>query len=248
VSYNQRIKNKKKECLGFGEKGHYIEYCPLRKARCKQKKKERKASKKAFTSIAKGGFDITSSSDEEIHYKQRTFLPSSSLSHICLMAKGMSDSDVSDDDSCPSIHELVDLVRTQEVAITKLISNNKELKEKLTSSSSNYKELAKKFDLIIDQNDEQTKKIELLEQTKTTSKNSSKPTFASKKDASTFSIDLIDESSSPSCNEICVENVVVETCDDLIAREIAELKQEVTRLTTDLTRLKEKKSYDECKK
>jgi hypothetical protein len=164
------------------------------------------------------------------------------------MAKGMSDSDVSDDDSCPSIHELVDLVRTQEVAITKLISNNKELKEKLTSSSSNYKELAKKFDLIIDQNDEQTKKIELLEQTKTTSKNSSKPTFASKKDASTFSIDLIDESSSPSCNEICVENVVVETCDDLIAREIAELKQEVTRLTTDLTRLKEKKSYDECKK
>jgi hypothetical protein len=27
---------------------------------------------------------------------------------------------------------------------------------------------------------------------------------------------LIDESNSPSCNEICVKNVVVETCDDLI--------------------------------
>jgi hypothetical protein len=39
------------------------------KARCKQKKKERKASKKAFTSIAKGGFHMTSSSDEEIHHE-----------------------------------------------------------------------------------------------------------------------------------------------------------------------------------
>jgi hypothetical protein len=87
VSYNQRKKYKKKECLGCGEKGHYIEYCPLKKARRKQKKKERKASKKDFTSIAKGAFDMTSSSDEEIHHKPRTFLPSSSSSHICLMAK-----------------------------------------------------------------------------------------------------------------------------------------------------------------
>jgi hypothetical protein len=37
---------------------------------------ERNASKKAFTGIAKGGFDMTSSSDEEIHHKSRTFLPS----------------------------------------------------------------------------------------------------------------------------------------------------------------------------
>ncbi|XP_025828718.1 NKAP family protein CG6066-like [Panicum hallii] len=87
VSYNQRKKNKKKEYLGCGEKEHYIEYCPLMKARRKQKKKERKASKKAFTSIAKGGFDMTSSSDEEIHHKPRTFLPLSSSFHICLMVK-----------------------------------------------------------------------------------------------------------------------------------------------------------------
>ena len=37
----------------------------------------------------------------------------------------MSDSNISDHDSCPSLHELVDLVRTQEGAITKLLSENK---------------------------------------------------------------------------------------------------------------------------
>jgi hypothetical protein len=240
VSYNQRKKNKKKEYIGCGEKGHYIEYCPLMKTRHKEKKKERKASKKAFTSIAKGGFDMTSSSDEEIHHKPCTFLSLSSSSHICLMAKGMNDSDVSDDDSCPSIHELVDLVRTQEVAITRLLSKNKELKGKLASSSSNYKELAEKIDMIIDQNNELTKKIELLEQTITIYKKASKSIIETKKDASTSCIDLIDESSSLSCNEICVENVVVETCDDLIAQENNKLKQEVTRLTKGLDKAKEK--------
>ena len=99
------------------------------KARRKQKKKERKASKKSLTSIAKGGFDMTSSSDEEIHHKPQTFLPSSSSSNICLMDKGMSDSDVNDDDPYHSLHELVDLVGTQEGAITKLLSKNKKLKE-----------------------------------------------------------------------------------------------------------------------
>jgi hypothetical protein len=180
VSYNQIKKNKKKECFGCGKKGDYIEHCPLMKGRHKQKKKESKASKKAFTSISKGGFYMTRSSDEEINHKPRTFLPSSSSLRICLMAKSMSNSDVSDDDSCPSIHELMDLVRTQEVAITKLLSKNKEFKGILASSSSSYKELAKKFDIIIDQNDEVTKKIEILEQTKTTSKKASKSIFKSK--------------------------------------------------------------------
>jgi hypothetical protein len=45
----------------------------------------------------------------------------------------------------------------------------------------------------------------------------------SKVDASTSCIDLIDESCSPSCNE----NVVVETCDCLIAKKNDELRQEV---------------------
>ena len=71
---------------------------------------------------------MTSSSDDEIHHKPRTFLPSSKSSNICLMAKGMSDSNASDDNSCPSLHELVDLVHPQG-AITKLLSKNKKLKE-----------------------------------------------------------------------------------------------------------------------
>ena len=43
-------------------------------------------------------------------------------------------------------------------------------------------------------------------------------------DASTSYIDLIDESCSNPCNEKCNENVVVELCDDLIAKENDELK------------------------
>ena len=56
----------------------------------------------------------------------------------------------------------------------------------------------------------------------------------SRVDASTSCIDLIDES----CNEKCNENVVVESYDDLIAKENDKLKQEVERLMKDLARLK----------
>jgi hypothetical protein len=59
-------------------------------------------------------------------------------------------------------------------------------------------------------------------------------------DASTSCIDLIDYSCSNPCNEKCNENVVVESCDDFIAKENDELKQEVERLLKDLYRLKGK--------
>ena len=52
----------------------------------------------------------------------------------------------------------------------------------------------------------------------------------SRVDASTSCIDLIDESCSNPCNEKCYENIVVESCDDLIAKKNDELKQEVERL------------------
>jgi hypothetical protein len=61
-----------------------------------------------------------------------------------------------------------------------------------------------------------------------------------KVDSSTSCIDLIDESCSNPFNEKCYENVVVESCDDLIAKENDELKQEVERLGRDLARLKGK--------
>ena len=97
--------------------------------------------------------------------------------------------------------------------------------------------MAKNIDMIIHQNDELTKKIDIIEQTKATSKKSIKIN-ESKMDASTSCIDLIDESSSPFCNEICIEGVVVETCDDLIAHENDELKQGVEKLSKDLTKLR----------
>ena len=62
----------------------------------------------------------------------------------------------------------------------------------------------------------------------------------SRVDASTSCIDLIDESCSNPYNEKCYDNVVVELCDDLIAKENDELKQEVERLMKDLYRLKGK--------
>ena len=46
----------------------------------------------------------------------------------------------------------------------------------------------------------------------------------SRVDASTSCIDLIDESRSNPCKEKCNENVVVESCDDLVAKENNELK------------------------
>ena len=60
----------------------------------------------------------------------------------------------------------------------------------------------------------------------------------SKVDALTSCINLIDESFSNPCNEKYNENVVVESCDDLIAKKNDELKQEVERLMKDLYRLK----------
>ena len=73
--------------------------------------------------------------------------------------------------------------------------------------------------------------MEIKHSTPSTSSNS-------KVDASTSCLDLIDESNP--CNEKCFENVVVESCDDLIAKENEELNKEVKSLMKDLARLKGK--------
>jgi hypothetical protein len=49
-----------------------------------------------------------------------------------------------------------------------------------------------------------------------------------KKDASTSCLDLIDDSNP--CNQVLVNNIVIETCSDEIAMENEQLKQEVARL------------------
>ena len=59
-----------------------------------------------------------------------------------------------------------------------------------------------------------------------------------KKDASTSFNDLCLDSSL--CNQVCVEKVIVDTCTQKIAMENKQLKQEVTRLTKDLTQVKGK--------
>jgi len=46
----------------------------------------------------------------------------------------------------------------------------------------------------------------------------------SKVDASISCIDLIDESYSNPCNKKCNENIIIESCDDFIAKENDELK------------------------
>ena len=59
-----------------------------------------------------------------------------------------------------------------------------------------------------------------------------------KKDASTSCNDLCLDSSL--CNQVCVEKVVVDTCTREVAMENEQLKQEVARLTKDLTQVRGK--------
>ena len=91
--------------------------------------------------------------------------------------------------------------------------------------SKEHEELKSKFESINNTND-------FLKTKQSTPSTSSK----SKVDASTSCLDLIDESNP--CNEKCFEDVIVESCDDHIAKENDELKQEVERLMKDLARLK----------
>ena len=57
-----------------------------------------------------------------------------------------------------------------------------------------------------------------------------------KKVAHTSCNDLF-KSDSPLCDQVCLKNVIVETCSQEIAMENEQLKQEVARLTKDLTQV-----------
>ena len=90
--------------------------------------------------------------------------------------------------------------------------------------------------------DELTNKVANLEAVGTTPteapKNNSSIFEMSKKNASTFCNDLCLDS--PFCNQVCFEKVVVKTCTQEIALENEQLKQEVARLTKDLTQVQGK--------
>ena len=90
--------------------------------------------------------------------------------------------------------------------------------------------------------DELTNKDANLEAIGTTPTESSKKKSSifdmPKKDASTSCNDLCLDS--PSCDQVCFEKVVVEICTQEVAMENEQLKQEVARLTKDLTQVKGK--------
>ena len=85
--------------------------------------------------------------------------------------------------------------------------------------------------------DELTNKVSNLEVVGSTlnkaSKKKNSTVNISKTDVSTSCDDLCLDS--PLCNQDCVEKVVVDTCTQEVAKENEQLKQEVARLTKDLT-------------
>ena len=118
----------------------------------------------------------------------------------------------------------------------------KKLKEKLASSQDAYNSLLAKMETMCKHYDELTNKVANLEAVSTTPTKASKKKSSifnmSKKNASTSCNDLCLDS--PLCNQVCVEKVVVETCTQEVTMENKQLKQEVARLTKELTQVKGK--------
>ena len=99
------------------------------------------------------------------------------------------------------------------------------------------KSLLAKMEIMCKHCDELTNKVANLEAINITSTKASKRNNTiSKKDASTSCNDLCLDS--PSCNQVCVEKIVVDTCTQEVAMENEQLKQEVACLTKDLTQVK----------
>ena len=133
-----------------------------------------------------------------------------SSSNTCLMTKGM-ESDVSDDDSdSPSYEELLELVHEHQKVIKKQINEIKNLSalnDLNAIFATNYENLLCKFKLLSEEHEELKLKIENINDT-----NHASTSFFDKPNP---------------CNEKCFEDVVVESCDDIIAKRNDELKQEV---------------------
>ncbi|WVZ77094.1 hypothetical protein U9M48_024995 [Paspalum notatum var. saurae] len=169
------------------------------------------------------------STDEDHHKKhshKHTSRKSSSTSHKCLMAKGKNENDVCDDDAL-SHNELEQVAR--------LFCENKSLKAQLACSSTKYEELVFKFDMVLDHNDELTKKIEALELKATSSDAFTLSFEKSIMDASTSCFDLIDKPHSPLCKRFV--SWYEETCREEVAIENEVLKQKVDWLMKDVARL-----------
>ena len=208
----------------------------------KKEKKERRSRHKAHAAF--GGWN-DNDKDYSNLFTTRTLSSSSSPSPMCLMVQGMG-SDVSDDESdSPSYDDLLNLIREQQGALKKQTKELNALKESNAPLVTNYENLLCKFELLNKEHDELKLRFESIKKEYMDSLMKMEQAIPcaidiSRVDASTSCIDLIDESCSPLCNEKCHENFVVETCDDFIAKENDELKQEVERLMRHLANLKGK--------
>jgi hypothetical protein len=107
-----------------------------------------------------------------------------------------------------------------------LIKKNEKLKAKLASSQEAIENLLEKMEILSIHNNELTTKLENIDSSLGASLVEIPEII--KKDASTSCFDLIDDSNS--CNQVLVENIVVETCLDEAAKENEQLRQEVARL------------------
>jgi FtsZ-binding cell division protein ZapB len=117
-----------------------------------------------------------------------------------------------------------------------LIKKNEKLKAKLASSQEAIENLLRKMEILSIHNNELSNKLENFGSTPGASLVEIPEII--KKDASTSYFDLIDDSNP--CNQVLVENIIVETCSNEVAMENEQLKQEVARLGKALYNIKGK--------
>ena len=123
-----------------------------------------------------------------------------------------------------SIDELLDLVHEHQKVIKKQSKEIKKLNalnDLNASLATNFEDLICKFKLLSKEHEELKLKFESINDTNDSLEMKQVIPCAipiSRVDVSTSCIDLIDVSCSNPCDEKCNENVVVESCDDLIAR------------------------------
>jgi len=158
----------------------------------------------------------------------------------------VSDDSSSNDESDVETNELCEMMTLLHNQQEYLIKQNEEIKalkskEKLHASFvSRYENLLNKFNLLDNEHKELKMKYETLESKSESSSDKSFPCNI----PCAISFDKVDASTSCDLTP-CNENVIVETCDDLIAKENDELKQEIERLMTDLRRLKGKYTQEQ---
>jgi hypothetical protein len=107
-----------------------------------------------------------------------------------------------------------------------LVKKNEKLKAKLASSQEAIENLLEKMEILSIHNDELTSKLDSIGSTLGASLVEIPKII--KKYASTSCFDLIDDSNP--CNQVLVEDVVIEICSNEVAMENEQLRQEVARL------------------